>query len=345
MKIRLLNNCRKVVETLRTVSSVAILHHWDADGIASAAILSKILNIQTFFYVPKIGYYGLEAINVEWLRSLPLSLILILDYGLPVEDVLRLEKTLNVKVAVIDHHLNNTLNNCFCNPVAMGFTEENYPSTTWVIRDLFNVKNLDLYVALGVVGDLGKAIEDHRLKNWVIETCRKHGLFLKDLFKAVEAIDSCYKLVNYNYIEYARKVLTEFGVKGVLNNALLSKNKDIIRENVINALENIELVKDYGKVKLFKLECDNYLTSIIGRELAYRFKDSIIVFDNNVKKLGLKYIYIRSYSFNLRNILNELKSKGFNVGGKDYVLVITCKREYGKEINTVLNTLLKHVGV
>jgi len=345
LKTHLLNNCRKVVETLRTASSVAILHHWDADGIASAAILPKILNTRIFFYVPKIGCYGLEAINIEWLRSLPLSLVLILDYGLPVEDVLKLEKTLNVKVAVIDHHLNRPLSNCFCNPVAMGFSEENYPSTTWVIRDLFNVKNLDLYVALGIVGDLGKAIENHKFKNWVIKKCQEHGLLLKDLFKAVEAIDSCYRLVDYNCINHARKVLTEFGVKGVLNDTLLSKNRDIVRENIGKALEKTELIRDYGKVKLFKLECDNYLTSIIGRELAYRFRGSVIVFDNAVKKLGLEYIYVRSYSFNLRNILSKLKSKGFNVGGKDYVFVVTCKGKCGKEINTVLNTLLRYVGV
>ena len=253
MKIRLLNNCRKVVEILRTASSVAILHHWDADGITSAAILSKILNTQVFYYVPKIGYYALEAINTEQLRSLPLTLVLILDYGLPIEGVLKLEKTLNVKIAVIDHHLNKPLSNCFCNPVAMGFGEENYPSTTWVIRDFFNVKNLDLYVALGIVGDLGRAIENHKFKNWVIKTCREHGLLLEDLFKAVEAIDSCYRLVDYNCINHARNVLTEFGVKGVLNDTLLSKNKDIVRENIGKALEKTELIRDYGKVKLLSL--------------------------------------------------------------------------------------------
>jgi len=345
LKTHLLNSCRKVVKLLSSSKKVAIIYHWDCDGVASASIISKLLKSKAFFHIPKIGHYSLEAININLLRSLKPDLVLIVDYGLPAKDITNLEKTLSTKIAVIDHHVNEPIGGCFCNPVALGLSEDDYPSTSWVIRELLNVKYLDLYVALGLVGDLGKAINYHRLGEWVAKVCKEHNLSLSEIFRAAETINSCYRLIDYDCIDYARITLTEIGVEGVLSDNVLFKKLSTVKEKLEEALERVELSKDLGKVKVFTLTCEDYFTSIIGRELAYRFRNSIIVFNNFVEKLGLKYVYVRSYSYSLREVLSELKGKGLNVGGKDHVFVLTCKGECDKEISMLLNTLLKHVGV
>jgi len=341
----LLSKCREVAKLLRNSKKVAIIYHWDSDGAASASIISKLLKSKVSFHIPKIGYYSLEAININLLKSLNPDLVLIVDYGLPAKDLVSLEKALNTKIAVIDHHVNEPVGGYFCNPVALGLSEDDYPSTTWVIRELLNIKDFDLCIALGLIGDLGKAINYHRLREWVIRVCEGHNLSLSEIFRAVETVDSCYRLINYNCVDYARVILTEAGVKGVLSDNVLSKKLSTVKEKLKKALEKVELSMDLGKVKVFTLTCEDYFTSIIGRELAYKFRNSIIVFNNFVEKIGLRYVYVRSYSYNLREVLSKLKGKGLNVGGKDHVFVLTCRRECDKEISMLLNTLLKHVGV
>lgn len=46
------------------------------------------------------------------------------------------EKRLGVDVVVVDHHANAVRAQRFYNPVARGAAEDDYPSTTWVLREL-----------------------------------------------------------------------------------------------------------------------------------------------------------------------------------------------------------------
>ena len=325
---------------------IAIIHHWDSDGIASSTIITNMLKRKEFFfYIPKIGVYNIESIDINRLRDLSPSTILILDYGISTKELSKLKDILDVNIAIIDHHVNNIVDNItLCNPIAFGYSGSSYPSTTWVIKELLRVEDLDDIIALGLLGDLGKSIISHKLNEWILKICQKHNLALSELFEAVNIIDSCYKLIDEDCINYARNTLIKQGVKGVLNNEFLKNKFETLKMVVDYALKNVDLIKDYGVIKLFELSNDYYITSHIGREIAYRFKNNVIILKHFIQKLDLTYIYVRSYKYRLRNILEKLRHEGLHVGGKDYVFVVTCNNNCYEELDLILKVLMKHLG-
>ena len=347
MTIRLLSNCKYVLRVITASEKVAIIHHWDTDGIASSVLIANTLMHRAkelLFHVPKIGFYTIESIDIERLGNFSPNIILILDYGISLQELKRLESILDAEVAIIDHHINEVWNGAFCNPIAFGYSESLYPSTTWIIKEFMGIRDANDVVTLGLIGDLGKLIESHRLKDYVLKTCREYDISLTDFFKAVNILDSCYKLIDKGCIEHAREVLMRQGIKGVLSNEILNDKLRLLRIEIEHALKNINLVKDHGIVKVFNLLSDYYVTSHIGREIAYRFKNNIIVLKHSIQKLGLNYIYVRSYRYNLRNVLEKLRHEDLCVGGKDHVFVITCMSSYCKELDTVLKILTKYFG-
>jgi len=108
------------------------------------------------------------------------------------------------------------------------------------------------------------------------------------------------------------------------------------------SLDKLELLRNYDLLKVFKLRTRSYITSLIGRELAYRFSNSVVVLLHIVEKLDCKYIYVRSMRYGLRSVLSEIKAHGLTVGGKDKVLVVTVHDEVA-ELSKVITHLLRYL--
>jgi len=338
-------NCLRIREDLASSDYVTIIHHWDTDGIASAVLLSKLRGGESGikYVVPRIGEYSLTAFETNEL----VGYVVITDYGIKLEEVSKLSSLLGNYVAVIDHHLNRVseCNALICNPVAFGVSEYSYPSTTWVIKDLINTVSNEYLVALGIVGDVGSEVRNEGIRKWL----SRLGLSINDLILASKLIDSCYKLIDYGCIDYARNLLMKSSDLGevisdsVLNNAL-SRLSSELSSVLSNSEPSEELRVGDLSIKLFRLSTEYYLTSSIGRELARRYRDSVVVLINDVRRLGKSYIYVRSYTYNLRNVLTKLKELGLRVGGKDTVFVVTCSESScSKEVSYVLNSLRKYV--
>ena len=332
---------------LKNSKRMLVIHHWDSDGIASAALIGRFaskLGVDVRFHVPKIGLYSIEAIDLKLIDDYEPDVLLILDYGIPLRDVEKIERVLGVNVVVIDHHLNEVRSKGFFNPVAYGSSEDEYPSTTWVLRDLIDVReSLDL-VALGVVGDLGKRLEVKKFKGEIERYALKFGLTLNDLYRASELVDSCYRLFDYDMICHARDLLKREGVNGVLRSCLLDEELQKLKFEVENAYLNLRLIKDGGLIKVFELKSHSYITSLIGRGLANKFENSIVMLVHKVEGLNLTYVYVRSNAFNLRGVLEALKKSDVNVGGKDQVFVVTCPSDSNEHVERVYDLIVKVVG-
>jgi len=340
LRTHLLSSCRELISKLSKCKHIVIVHHWDSDGISSAALLSRIFNDRELsFLVPKIGLYSANAIDLGNLAPSKNTIIILLDYGLPPDEVIRLRRMVDSEVAVIDHHVNEALGRLFCNPIALGCPEDDYPSTTWVLKEILDVSGHEDLVALGVIGDVGRFIRSYEISSWVNDVCSKYGLTINDLIKASGIIDTCYRLIDYKCIDYAREVLTSKSVREVLRSRRLLGKYLRLREEIAKALNNAEVTDVDRVIKLFRVNSDSYITSCIGRELARKFKDKVIVLCHEVRKLGMSYIYVRSHKYILRHVLQGLKSKGLKVGGKDRVLVITCRNNRCDELDTLLRTL------
>ncbi len=335
--------CRDVLTLIEESNRIAVVHHWDSDGIASAALIEKVYAYRKAlsFTVPRIGLYRASAIPIENLRHSNPDILLILDYGLSREDLEHLEKKLGITIAVIDHHVTQPRDRAFCNPIAMGSSEDLYPATTYVLYRALDLDTdtqiLDL-VALGIVGDFGWRPRLD-LTRWIPE----YSGSLELLKHVASIVDSCYRLGDYDCIRYVRRKLTKAGLSGIVSDTYLESKYRRVDNELRYLLETLQPSERRGPLLIFRAETESYITSFIGRELAKRFPNSMVILINKVRSLGMGYIYVRSLSHRLRDVLEELRAKGLEVGGKDMVFVVTCKSLECDEERDVLYALEAHL--
>ncbi len=339
----LLNKYNKIIHSLNEAERIAVIHHWDTDGIASAVIIAKLLSFKdVLFHVPCIGAYSSKAVNAKNVRSFEPDIAVVLDYGISMREINSLKRNINTDIVVIDHHLTNVRGEMVCNPVAMGYNEEQFPSTTWVLKELFQIECMKDLIALGIVGDYGRYLENTIWLERVGRMINEKGLSIQDLQKAVQLIDSCYRAGDYLCINHAREILKEGDIRDIINNAIFHEKLKCIDEEIREVMLNIEPIKENKLMKVFRVITRNYITSYLGRELAYMYKDQIIVLVHYVSALDRVYIYVRSYKYDLSKVLMLLKDKGLNVGGKNHVLVVSCRLvDCNRLERLVLNTLIK----
>ncbi len=143
-----------------------MVHHWDTDGIASAAMILRKYNAQVAaMMTPRIGFYSEEAIDTA---SVPrdVDYVVFLDYGVSGETYRSIHGKLGKPLVIIDHHLADPWNesgcSIYCNPVAMGLgSEGEWPSTTCLLSKILNAKDRHdvALTALGIIGDLAPYID------------------------------------------------------------------------------------------------------------------------------------------------------------------------------------------
>ena len=324
-------NCNSIRERLARLNRLVIVHHWDSDGIASAAMVTGWLMrqnpIEINYSIPRIGFYDLDAVRSQLDRAVDKAdSILFLDYSLRREELEVLEKLTGKDILVVDHHRGDLWKN-ICNPLLEGYAEEDFPSNTYnlwknIIQE--EVTEHIIHVLIGVVGDLGwkaRSFIDHILsRSKVIKPN------LEKLYRIVETIDSCYRVGDFNCIEKARTILVEGNIYEILETPILTKARDNIQNEINNILKSIEALHVNEKTIYFVVESDNYITSYIGRILSIQNKEKIIVLRNYAQRLNLETIYVRSFKHNLSQILSTLKKSGIkHIGGKDYVFAIQCR--------------------
>ncbi len=339
--------CTEFVEgILKKGREVYVLHHWDADGVASAAILLRVLGPRIVgMSTPKIGVYGASALNPDEIKKSGADTLVVLDYGARPDEVLA-RVPQGVRALIVDHHaveLSDNARRYCCNPVALGMSEAEYPSTTWVLYELLDTPSdiVDL-VALGIVGDLGPALATSEHVMFVDNVAAELSMTLNDFVRAVELIDSCYRIVNSKCIEHAVQVLAEEGVRGVLRDEVLINAHESASRYVESAYDRLQSLEEpCPGVKIWKLSLDSLVTSYVGRSLARAYPDDVILLAHNIPSLNVTYVYVRSYSVPLRRFLEKLREEGLNVGGKDMVFVATCSE--GEDCDEVVSKITTHL--
>ena len=112
-----------------------ILHHWDTDGICSAALL---YNEESKNMTPIIGNYFLTDDEIE--RISQFDEIYIADLALHEDSLKKLVEVARVKV--FDHHLTKKIDGVeYINPIMNGKEEEEYPSASWIVGEFLEKEN------------------------------------------------------------------------------------------------------------------------------------------------------------------------------------------------------------
>ncbi len=303
-----------------------ILHHWDADGICSAAMYIKINGSDTLF-TPKLGNFFIDDEDLAILRNH--SQITVLDMNLPDVDKL----CSFAKIRIYDHH-RTTKVECaeeHYNPYLWG---ERYPSTTTVLAKRFSY-SVDYLVAIGIVGDMGPAAKN--IPEWnIVENMVKKGISYDTLVKAAELLDSSYKMGKRDeVIENVHLALQ--GLDDILHAEHLWQNLDTIQKEVQRW---VELADDRGKFFYLKMNTEMNIISAVTRKLAWDGGKTAIVVNT---KPDRDEFYIRSpdYEFDATLFIEEAKKRGYKAGGKKEVMgAILPKGEGEKFANYVMEVLI-----
>ena len=160
-----------------------ILHHWDADGICSAALLyDNEMDLMT----PTIGNYFLTDEEIEHIKSKGYERIYIVDLALHENSIKKLAKI--AKVKIFDNHLTKKLEGIeYVNPIIEGGSEEEFPSASWVVGSY--LKQRDLLAFLGVVGDWEERIKKTKFYGRLKKFMEKNELNFEEMLDMVKLIE------------------------------------------------------------------------------------------------------------------------------------------------------------
>jgi len=339
---------------LKRAEGILVVHHWDADGIASAAIIAEKYE-EVVNYCPPIGLFKVNETVLDELKNritMKNDLILILDWNIPYKDVETIEKALGVKVAVIDHHYKDMQppKATYYNPVAYGEPGEKWPSTTWTIMKALNIQ-LNLKVILGVFGDLEEKAVKLKLYHQAIKPYMERQRYsVKELIEAAKHLNACGRIGDRKMVENAvwRLIKYDNDLKAILIDEEWRKAKATIEAEVNKIIDSgVEAI--HGNIILKRFESPYNLTSEVARKLARLNPKSIIVALNESVRLNEAEIYVRRGSIlkvKLTLIINKLRKAGLEAGGKEAVFGVKVPHNKIEEaLKLTLNMLMEELNI
>lgn len=334
--------CRSLLDGL---GEPLLVHHWDADGIASAALLERIMGWRRRL-VPRIGFYSAEAVTGQAPLRGAAGLVVV-DYGVPQHLPAAAQALGATSIVYIDHHRAECPGGiACCNPVALGLGgEDEYPSTSLLLAWLLGAGREHLDLALvGLVSDL-PGFTETRWAQLVEELERMQGFGLAELLKAVEAVDSCYPLLDTACIDHAVELLAAKGLAAVLDDPRLMEARRRFRELVGEALRDAEAnaIRE-GAVIATEVAVDALVTPKVGRILAREHPDSVVIVQHWIPNLGKGMVYVRSRKHMVGWIAARARAMGYEAGGKDRVAVIHYyQQSQGGKIVEAVTRMLKDI--
>ncbi|MBU4201548.1 MAG: hypothetical protein L6243_01910 [Candidatus Altiarchaeales archaeon] len=302
------------MELFDSYSKGLIVHHWDTDGICSAGmLLSELKGKEVDNISPGIGNYYLTKGEIEIIKDRGYEFIAIVDVCIPKENILKLKNSVNSKIFIFDHHLQENIKEVeHMNPVSEGKSQESFPSTSWVLSQWVGV---NLLAILGAVGDKEGWIKENELIYPEIEKFMgAHSVDFKQLLRMVKLIDSSHKVMDKEGVESAVRFVTENrnSPEKILGHQPWHQNSKRIRTEIDRQMSN-EIIED-GNVLLLNILTPLNIISTITRKLAWKNPQKMVVVVNRGFFWNRNQIYVRGIK--AQRLIKIARERGYSAGGK-----------------------------
>ena len=308
-----------------------IIHHWDTDGICSAAML---YDSNTENMTPTIGNYFLEGHEIEKIERGGFEEIYVVDMALNGESMRALADVAPVKV--FDHHITKKVEGIdYTNPVIEGESEEDFPSASWVVGSSVGMEN-SILSFLGTVGDWEERLKKIRFYKKLQDFMEKNSITFEEMHLMVKLIDSNYKIGDKEEVERAVASLSEADDVGkyILNNEKWRNNNDTIEREIKNALSAEEKKVDGITIKEIKSRYN--IISAVARKVWD--KKSYVIVSNCEYFPEDCQVYVRGE--NCLDLIEMAVGKGYVAGGKKNVMgAIVPKSEKDEFMNEIMDIL------
>jgi hypothetical protein len=308
------------IAKLKSAKKPLIIHHWDTDGICSAAMILRFLGGPAETMVPRIGMYSLSEDEFQRVEAGKYDTVVVTDFSLPREDFDRLSRSSDTWI--FDHHRQERMENVHqFNPVARGASTDDYPSATWVLRELLGRK-MDLITVLGAVGDKGEAIRGTASYEHIDEFIKSSALQFRDLMRMTELIDSNHRVGDLAGIQDA----VTFIIDNDNNPPALLRHKTWM-ENDLRVKERIMAEEKFAGeptrgVLLHRFSSDFDIISSVSRRLSKMddVRTSVVVQTGFLPEYDRIYVRTSDLALDLKPILDMAKGQGHISGGKREVV-------------------------
>lgn len=303
--------------------TVLLVHHWDTDGLASAALILKYAQEHrwtTRFELmhPQINNYFLTEKELQQIRAQKLGAIVTVDLNFPLSTIEALE-SVGVPVFVFDHHTQTAKIN------RPGVQDVSYPGCSMLVSD-YLLQPLSLTAVLGMVGDQEDRIAQYVAFYPAVEQMMKDsGLSLQEMLRITKRIDTSYVLSDTQAMHHAIDVLRN-DPKTVLTDDTFLRNE----RTVVSELERVltqEPESPRARVRTLHIESTASVISEVTRALSKRFPDDVIITDQAYVDFSNIYVRRRNAAVDVSYIATEARNRGYNSGGKAEVTGIILPKE------------------
>jgi len=321
-----------------------IIHHWDTDGICSAAILSEFIGEEIDSRIPKIGNYYLTTEEIAEISNMEYEFIIVADMAIPEDNILQLKRQSGAEIYIFDHHLQDIIEGVnHYNPVSMGEPIERCPSTSWILSEYLN-RGTDLLSILGAVGDNEIKIKTNRDVFSKIERFLEEStLSFDDLLTMVELIDSNYKVGNHEMVLNAVRFIKEnqSSPESILENNAWHQNLKNIKKEII--YQSSMPVSSSNGISIQEIHTKYNIISTLARQLAWNSDSlvSIVINDGYFDTECQVYIRAGNPSIILKPVIDLAREKGYSAGGKREVVGVVLPKEDTKNFIAEITAIIK----
>ena len=323
-----------------------LFHHWDTDGIASAALLLRELELEDVgTFTPKIGNYLIDEDDRKGIEDIDPDQVIVADMALP-EDSIEFLKEFG-EVHIFDHHLQGEHDvELHHNPIIGGSSPEEFPSATWVITDYLD-EQPDLLTVLGAFGDREEKLKENDLAmNTVEKVLSELDTDFDTILKCAERMDTLYKVGERHQITFMPIVLKDVErPEDILDRDDLKENEEKLKEAIDQEVEaSLEKIDD--GILYREMSSPYNIISTVTRRLAWSREDKRVVVSNSEFQSDKCQIYIRGPLSDSQKIIEEMKEKGYSAGGKSDVVGMVVPEEDKEEVlQNIFNMLQEENNV
>lgn len=295
-----------------------IIHHWDTDGICSAALLENIIEGELF--VPKDFFLNDE--EKEYIKKRNPAKIYLVDIALPNKDIDFLKNV--SELYVFDHHKRKKIEKNF-------YIDEDSPSTSLIIKQHYKLKE-DFLPVLGAVGDKEEKILDMEYRKDVENVLERYNIDFSQLLKIAKLLDSNYILNDFDSVKKSVDLVlkNKNNPRAILENEGLNENLEKTEKEIKNKL-NYSIENNFV---ICEINTKYRIISKITRILFKKYPDKNILVMN--RKTG--NIYVRSKK-DLSFLIEDAKKNYYAGGKKDVCGIILPENEidtYVEKIKTLI---------
>jgi len=321
---------------VREKGRVAVVHHWDADGITSAAlVIEEVRRVSPGTKVhncsPTIGRWVLDEGEVASIRTWGPDLLVIVDLAIRDDDLDSILDGLpGVPALMVDHHRAEVPEHPrldYHNPVADGLPETEYPSCSWVLRELLD-REMDMLTVLGVFGDRGRELVDEPIWETMQTFLAGSEMSWDDMHLLVDLVDSSAKRVDLPSVNAAVEHLLEgWRDPHSLLEVLEWKdgNTEVERALILELERGPETVTDGVLVKT--IDTPYLVISTAARRLLRTRDQAVVVVVNLGYSEEEVQVYVRRKGeLDLAPLIPVMRKRGYSAGGKGEVVGVILPR-------------------